>query len=156
MKTLTQEQIDFLNKVVNRHRGSDSPLPPDGAWEQTDKGIIVRTYVDMSFMKLKKIPVKFYMVCGYFNCQGNELTSLQNCPRYIGYKDPETPIHTDPIYFDQHFFCGASNKLVSLKGGPKYVLGYYDVNDNPLKSAKGYPKMIKNKKVSSLALQYLE
>jgi hypothetical protein len=70
---LTQEQIEFLDKVVER-----------GTWTLNSEGKVdVEGWVNMSGMELIKIPVKFGRVDGYFYCGGNNLTSLENCPDEI-------------------------------------------------------------------------
>jgi hypothetical protein len=35
---------------------------------------------------VKKLPVRFGKVSGYFDCRGNKLTTLEDCPKYIGGK----------------------------------------------------------------------
>jgi hypothetical protein len=54
--------------------------------------------------KMEKLPVKFEKVSGYFTCYGNNLTTLEGCPNYVGRK----------------YSCGANN-LTSLEYCPKYV-----------------------------------
>ncbi len=69
---LTQEQIQFLDKVCR------------GAWFlTTNNGIYVNGSVYMVNMGLTEIPVKFYRVTGYFNCNTNNLTTLKNCPDFV-------------------------------------------------------------------------
>jgi hypothetical protein len=55
---------------------------------------------------MKKLPVKFGKVSGYFECRMNNLTSLENCPNYVGGS------------FDCEY-----NKLTTLEGCPIYVGG---------------------------------
>jgi hypothetical protein len=53
---------------------------------------------------MKKLPVKFGKVSGYFWCNGNNLTTLEGCPNYVG----------------GYFYC-LSNNLTSLERCPKYI-----------------------------------
>jgi hypothetical protein len=72
---LTKEQIEFLDKVCY---GRDE-------WKLTPKGEVdVNGDVDMRKMNLTKIPVKFGRVGGTFWVNNNQLSTLQNCPDYIG------------------------------------------------------------------------
>jgi hypothetical protein len=34
--------------------------------------------------KMEKLPVKFEKVSGDFDCEWNKLTTLENCPNYVG------------------------------------------------------------------------
>jgi hypothetical protein len=72
---LTQKQIDFLNEVC---RGV-------GKWKLNLKGEVdVDGSVSMYCMKLTEMPVKFGEVSGWFDCSGNQLTTLKNCPTSVG------------------------------------------------------------------------
>jgi len=74
---LTKEQIEFLNKVCMGI----------GKWKLNSDGKVdVDGSVDMIDMDLTEIPVKFGRVEGDFNCFGNKLTTLKNCPTSIGRK----------------------------------------------------------------------
>jgi hypothetical protein len=69
---LTEEQIEFLNKVCS------------GKWDLNEKGQVdVRGGVSMRGMPLTEIPVKFGRVNGHFDCSYNNLTTLKNIPDII-------------------------------------------------------------------------
>lgn len=63
--------------------------------------------VSLYDMGLLEIPFKFGKVTGNFTCAHNKLTTLENCPNWVG----------------GHFYC-QSNKLVSIIG-PDYVGGEF-------------------------------
>jgi hypothetical protein len=70
---LTQEQIKFLGKVCF------------GVWALNDKGEVdVEGNVSIRKIGLTQIPVKFGRVSGDFSCSWNNLTTLKNCPDYVG------------------------------------------------------------------------
>ena len=80
---------------------------------------------------LKKLPLKFKNVSGYFNCAYNNLTSLVGSPEHVG-----------------GFFNCICNNLTSLEGAPKYIGGYINFGNaenedesffgnNKIKSLKG-------------------
>lgn len=64
-------------------------------------------------------------VSGSFECQNNELESLQFGPKYA------------------HSYYCQNNQLEDLSGAPQEVAGYFNCSNNPLKSFKGLPKKIK-------------
>jgi hypothetical protein len=81
--------------------------------------------VDLSEMKLKKLPFKFGRVTGNFDCSNNQLTSLQGAPSSVG-KD---------------FYC-YYNQIISLQDGPQKVRGYYNCSHNQLTSLQGAPSEV--------------
>jgi hypothetical protein len=44
----------------------------------------VNGYVDLYNENLYTIDIQFNNVSGYFNCANNHLSSLRNCPKYVG------------------------------------------------------------------------
>ena len=70
---LTQEQIDFLDKICGR------------MWSLNENGEVdVDVWVDIPSMNLTEIPIKFGKVSGWFNCSHNNLTTLKNYPTFVG------------------------------------------------------------------------
>jgi len=79
---LTDEQIEFLDKVCfGRHHkwklNSDGEVDVDG-------DVIITSLSWRYIREINEIPVKFGTVKGYFNCSGNNLTTLKNCPTSVG------------------------------------------------------------------------
>jgi hypothetical protein len=87
-----------------------------------DGFVNVDSSVNLSCKNLTEFPIKFGVVTGGFNCNDNELTSLEGSPREIG----------------KGFNC-KGNKLTSLKGGPINVKGGYYCQYNNLTSLEGGP-----------------
>lgn len=54
------------------------------------------------------LPFEFGIVQGNFNCSGNDLTSLEHCPKEV----------------QSDFYCEA-NKLTSLEHCPKVICGHF-------------------------------
>ena len=103
---LTKEQMEFLNKVCDGKYN----------WAIDPKGNIeVIGDVDMRFMKLTEIPVKFGKIGAHFYCSNNQLTTLKNCP--------------DVVYYG--FDC-SYNKLTSLEFAPTSVWGDFYCSNNQL------------------------
>ena len=65
---------------------------PDGSFD-------VKGSVDLSNLKLKKIPVTFNKVHGSFFCFNNMLETLENAPKYVG----------------RDFYCAGNNKKFTQK-----------------------------------------
>lgn len=93
--------------------------------ENIDGTIDYHGDVDISGMRLDKIPLKFNNVFGNFDCSDNELTTLKGCPKFV----------------DGDFYC-YMNKLSELRYGPKDVCGNYICSGNILTSLHGSPREI--------------
>ena len=79
-----------------------------------DGSIDVDASVDLSNKNLSKIPFKFGIVSGDFNCSDNQLTSLEGAPNSVG----------------GDFYC-YNNQLTSLEYAPKMVGGSFYCSNNP-------------------------
>jgi hypothetical protein len=79
----------------------------------TDGTIDVNGNVDLYYKlgDMKKLPVKFGKVSGTFDCSENNLTTVEECPNYLG----------------GYFYCHR-NKLTTLEGCPKYIGGNFQCN----------------------------
>ena len=90
-----------------------------------DESIDVEGDVNLSNMELLGIPINFRKIVGKFDCSGNNLHDLENCPiEVIG-----------------SFDC-SNNYISSLKDGPKAVEGHYFCHDNRIKSLEGLPSIL--------------
>jgi len=90
-----------------------------------DLSIDVNGNVNLSYRVLTKLPIKFRNVSGFFDCSGNNLTSLEGSPKTLGL----------------NFHC-RDNNLKSLVGGPETVGGYFDCSFNKLTSLEGCSKTV--------------
>ena len=121
--------------------------------------------VDLSQMKLKRIPIRFRNVSGHFWCFTNYLTDLQNSPINVGggfychnnllqnlIDSPEsvgydyacngnriTSLSGCPETINGNFFCN-HNQLRNLRGGPRFVELDYNAAHNRVDSFEGFPK----------------
>lgn len=91
-----------------------------------DLSIDVDGSVDISDMKLIKIPIKFNKVTGTFSCRNNNISDLENSPRIVG----------------QNFICDINVELTNLKGCPEFVLGDFSCMNSNLKDLGHLPKII--------------
>ncbi len=105
----------FLSKVCKGKR--DWEKLPTGEWVVNVKGS-----VDMEDMDLTEIPIKFGKVSGHFDCHGNKLTTLKNCPISVG----------------GDFFDCSHNKLTSLEFAPTKAK-HFDCSWNEIPSLEFSP-----------------
>ena len=86
---------------------------------------------------LTKIPFKFNVVSGYFDCSKNKLTTLEGSPKKGGsfwcYDNKLTTLEGGPESVGGNFNCD-DNQLTTLEGGPEFVGGNFYCINNPLKS----------------------
>jgi hypothetical protein len=77
---------------------------------------------------MKKLPVKFGKVSGYFYCSMNKLTTLEGCPKHVGgvfncFGNRLTTLDGCPKYIGS-FSCG---KLTHhILGNVRYNIGYFN------------------------------
>ena len=96
--------------------------------------------VDLSGKGLTKLPFKFGIVSGFFDCDTNQLTSLKGAPQEVG----------------GDFDCD-NNKLTTLEGAPQEVGGYFRCYNNQLTTLKGAEETIcKNLDCSMNNIYYLD
>jgi hypothetical protein len=69
---------------------------------------------------LTDLPFKFGKVAGYFDCSFLNLSSLKNCPYYVG----------------DGFCCAANSRLRSLEYCPRYIGGNFNCTHNYYVSIK--------------------
>ena len=105
--------------------------------------------VNISNGTLTKIPLKFNIVSGFFNCSLNQLTTLEGCPKSVGryfvcsYNNLTTLLGS-PESVGGHFYCD-HNKLTTLEGGPTYVGGHFYCGNNQFIDIIEYKGTIKGK-----------
>jgi len=118
LRSLTREEIELVNWLGKCTKGS---------WEIGKDGLVnVFGSFDCSGQDLKDFKgVKFGIVTKDFDCDDNNLTSLEGAPKGVG----------------EDFNC-SSNKLTSLKGAPKKVGGDFSCEYNKLTSLKGAPREV--------------
>jgi len=92
-----------------------------------DDSLVFDGDLDLSSMNLTSL--KFLEdikeVIGYFDCENNNLTSLEGCPESV----------------INDFDCECNN-LTSLEGGPSSVGGHFYCENNQLTSLEGCPSSV--------------
>jgi len=95
---------------------------------------------------LSKIPFKFNVVSGYFDCYKNKLTTLEGSPKKVGgsfwcLHNQLTTLEGGPQSVSGFFECSFNN-LTTLEGSPKSVGGYFNCERNKLTTLEGGPEYI--------------
>ena len=111
-----------------------------------DLTVDVNGDVDIMYKNISVLPIKFKNVAGHFSCSGNNLTSLEGCPREVGGDfycsfNNLTSLKGAPREVDGGFYCSGNN-LTSLEDGPKEVGGSFYCADNNLTSLEGAPREV--------------
>jgi hypothetical protein len=135
-----------------------------------DLTVDVNGNVNIAYMRLTKIPIKFGTINGFFYCDNNQLITLTGAPIEVHgdfncYNNKLTSLKNSPNIINGDFYCSCNlllsleyipnkiygnfgcsdNKLISLEDGPNEVYGNFDCSYNKLISLKGIPKIIKGK-----------
>ena len=97
-------------------------------------------------LNVKKLPVKFKIVDGYFDISNNNLTSLAGSPKIVT-RDFNCSRNNLISLFEGpnevgDFDC-SHNRLENLSYAPKEVKGSFDCSFNEINSIKGTPRTIK-------------
>ncbi len=119
--------IEFIKKFCEKYNITNYTINDDLSIDVDGNVDIRYTPTKKSINRLDEIPIKFNKVSGYFNCSYNRLTSLENCPKYVGKK----------------FKCD-ENFLTSLEHSPEFIGSYFDCYWNPLQSLDGLKIPYKN------------
>jgi hypothetical protein len=146
--SLNQDQIRWLDRCA------------DGSWKlDPETGLVdIDGSFNCSEQELTDFKrVRFGTVSGYFDCDSNQLTSLDGAPERVGlsfhcYNNQLTSLVGAPEKVDRGFYCGG-NQLTSLDGLPVEVWYIY-LEDNQvseqtllaiyelMKRSKSYPEAL--------------
>jgi hypothetical protein len=96
--------------------------------------------------KLTEIPFKFGRVSKNFYCNGNKLTTLKNCPTFVGGEfncsdNLLTSLEGCPTFVGGEFNC-VSNRITSLIYSPVSLTDNFKCSHNLLTSLDGCPLQI--------------
>jgi len=108
-----------------------------------DGSIDVDGDVYIGEMRLKEIPIKYNKVTGVFDCSDNQLTTLKNCPVFVGQtffcmRNKLTSLEYSPIKVGGGFYC-SFNHLTSLEGCPNRISLFFHCDDNKLTNLEYSP-----------------
>jgi len=137
----TEQEIKDL---CSKYNITDYQIRDDGS-------IYVGGDVNLSWGKLgdlKQLPLTFNEVSGYFDCNNNQLTTLEGCPKKVGnfncIWNNLTSLEHSPKIVEGDFDCWHNHYITSLEGLENtYITGELDVYEcGELYSLKGFPKKV--------------
>jgi hypothetical protein len=135
----TFESISEIERLCNEYEIKN--------WTINSEGLVdVAGDVDLSYMRLTKIPINFGRVGGDFYCYNNELATLEGAPgevrgNFYCRDNQLTTLEGAPGEVRGNFNCGY-NKLTTLEGAPHRVGGDFYCQYNELWTFKGAPEFI--------------
>ena len=133
---MSEEEIHKLCKTYNIENYT---IQPDGS-------VDVDGDVSLSRLGFEKLPLKFGLVTGYFDCLNNQLTTLEGAPTSVGehfdcnYNQLTNLEHFPEVVGESIYMT--KNYLTSLEGLPKEVNGTLHCQYNRLTDLKGCPQKI--------------
>ena len=99
---------DEIHAICRDYDIENYTINPDGSIDSEN-------HVDLSYFKIKKLPIKFNKVMGGFECNNNKLTTLEGSPNYVG----------------RDFHC-RNNNILTFEGAPNYIRGVFYCLYNPV------------------------
>ena len=129
LKELGVDQLDVFKKYIvdlTTEEGFFEFLKRSGIkYTIAGNKVNIEGDLDLSHKGLTKFPVEFGVVTGNFDCEYNQLISLEGAPREVG----------------GAFYC-YDNQLTSLQGAPNKVGGAFICSDNQLTTLEGAPREV--------------
>ena len=114
------ESFENIDEICKKYRIENYTINSDGS-------IDVDQHVDLSVENLKKLPLKFNKVDGWFNCNFNMMKSLEG----------------SPIEVNGDFNC-VGNELTSFKFAPRIIRGDFYCSSNYIKTFEYFPSFVKD------------
>jgi hypothetical protein len=133
------EDFSEIDVICKKYDIKNWTINPDGTVDVVDD-------VNLFDKGLKKLPLKFGKVGGYFSCRNNQLITLEGAPKVVGGgfdcgHNQLTTLEGAPKVVGGDFGCG-SNKLTTLVGAPKEVGGWFICGHNQLATLEGAPREV--------------
>jgi hypothetical protein len=133
------EDFSEIDSICKKYDIENYTINPDGT-------VDVDGSINLYKKGLKKLPIKFGKVSGYFDCSYNELTTLEGAPKVVGgysvcNNNQLTTLEGAPKVIGDDFDC-RFNQLTTLEGAPKVVDGGFYCSRNQLTTLEGAPKEV--------------
>lgn len=119
MKNLiNKKEMDRIDSICAKYKIKNYSINSDGSID-VDGDVIMRDEF------LDKLPLRFNIVSGGFDCGNQKITTLDGSPNSVG----------------GNFIC-SDNLLTSLVGGPNFVGGNFSAIYNDLSNLEGCPTTV--------------
>jgi len=135
------ESFEDIDSICKKYSIENYTINSDGT-------VDVDGNVYLSDSRLIKLPLKFGNVTGDFNCNNNQLISLEGCPQSVSgyfycYSNELITLEWCPQSVGSDFHCG-NNKLTTLEFCPQILGGDFSFANNKLKDLYGFPEYFYN------------
>jgi len=146
------DKLKQMNYKLLQQEVIEGYLDIDSSFEFNFDNITIKTKEINGNVKihLNYIPEWFenIKINGTFFNDGNILTSLKGCPKYVKYSficadNNLTSLEFGPEYVGGNFYC-SDNNLTSLEFCPKYVGGDFYCSDNKVQFTEEYVRSLCN------------
>lgn len=136
---ISQEEKNRIDAICERYNIQDYDILNDGSINVNEK-------VFLKHQNLTRLPLKFNVVLGGFNCMHNQLTTLEGAPKsvYGNFECNNNQLESlefAPKSVGGDFNC-SNNNLVTLEHAPSEVGGEFNCKNNYLTTLKGCPSYI--------------
>lgn len=119
-RELTPEEKKFIETTTNTEVTYQYSIDPETDLINIHTDVMINT-------RVPEIPVKTNLVSGNFIASiPNNLATLHNAPNVVM----------------KNFICNEGKRLKSLEGGPREVVGIYNVSNNQIKDLVGAPNVV--------------
>ena len=115
-----------IDKICRKYDIRNYTINTDGSIDVNGDDTLLYGGVGLGIMDLKKLPLKFNKVDGWFNCNFNMMKSLEG----------------SPIEVNGDFNC-VGNELTSFKFAPRIIRGDFYCSSNYIKTFEYFPKFVK-------------
>jgi len=145
------ESFEDIDSICSKYGIKNYTINSDGT-------VDVDGNVNLYNKDLTKLPLKFGKVSGYFDCDTNQLTSLEGCPKSVsgyfacGYNNLKS-LEFCPQSVGGNFGCGV-NQLKDLYFFPEFFDGVVYYYGNPVSEILDLFKNVKLGKVIDLLNEY--
>ena len=143
---LYKDGKEFITKGLSKEEQILFDLGIENFTINKDGSVDVEGNVNLSQRGLKKIPINFNKIGGYFSLSRNKITSLEGLPKEINgglyLSDNQiTSLKGLPEKINGSLYL-SGNKITSLVGLPKEINGSLALFNNKITSLEGLPKKI--------------
>ena len=116
-----------IDKICRKYDIRNYTINTDGSIDVNGDDTLLYGGVGLGIMDLKKLPLKFNKVDGWFNCNFNMMKSLEG----------------SPIEVNGDFNC-VGNELTSFKFAPRIIRGDFYCSSNYIKTFEYFPSFVKD------------
>jgi len=135
------ESFEDIDSICDRYGITNYTINDNGTVDVDGSVNLYLSAPANDYSGLTKLPLRFGIVNGFFDCSDNKLTTLEGSPDQVNgdfycSNNQLATLEGAPSYVGGSFNC-YNNQLTKLEGCPDHVGGYFDCNNNQLISLEG-------------------